>query len=63
MWLVTYRIWLSMIENRSANRPITSSNVIIAMSGVDHLSETTFGTSISLSTSPLERPNLVQNVL
>ena len=60
---MTYRIWLSMIENRGENLETTPSNVIIAVSGVDHFRLTTFGTSTRRSISALDNPRLVQNVL
>ena len=52
-----------MIENREPKRDTTPSNVIIAVSGVDHFRLTTLGTSTSRSISALDRPRLVQNVL
>ena len=60
---MTYRIWLSMIEKRGENLDTTPSNVIIAVSGVDHFRLTTFGTSTRRSMSALDSPRLVQNVL
>ncbi len=46
-----------------AERATTASNVIIAVSGADHLRRPTLGMSTSFSTRPADTPRLVQNVL